>query len=552
MKGVSVRFAPFFVLALAAGSLRAQRAVPQRPFHVANYDLTLDLPESGKSIEGTAVLTVVRIARADTLALDLNALRVTRVLVNGAAAAYTREAGSLRIATPGGNPGDTLAVTVEYGGAPNDGLIISTDSAGRWIAFGDNWPDRGRNWIPSIDHPSDKATVTWTVRAPSALRVVGNGQLLEETPLPVARDPDGSAGRALPRTLTRWRESRPIPVYLMVIAAAPLARYDLGPTACGLTEIGGCVYQSVYVAPEQRGILPGEFARAGDIVAFYAQTVSPFPYEKLAHLQSSTRFGGMENASEIFYADRLFRAKGADASLIAHETAHQWFGNAVTEREWSHAWLSEGFATYFAALWGRHAFGDSSLTHEMARTRTQILRSAVVAARPVIDTLQTDLMAMLNDNSYQKGGWVLHMLRTAVGDSAFFRGIRDYHNAHRHGTALSDDLMHAIEKRHGASLQVFFDQWLRRPGYAQVTTSWRYDAAAKRVVLEVEQGDKYGFYAFPLALDIIDAEGKTHRQTVNVQAHAKGQFTLPLAFSAAPTSVVVDPDVQLLAELRAK
>jgi aminopeptidase N len=338
----------------------------------------------------------------------------------------------------------------------------------------------------------------------------------------------------------------------MVIAAAPLARYDLGPTACGLTEIGGCVYQSVYVAPEQRRILPGEFARAGDIVAFYAHTVSPFPYEKLAHLQSSTRFGGMENASAIFYADRLFRTTGAGSELIAHETAHQWFGNAVTEREWSHAWLSEGFATYFAALWSRHAFGDSALVHEMARTRGQLLKSAVVAKRPVIDTLQTDLMAMLNENSYQKGGWVLHMLRTTVGDSAFFRGIRDYHNAHRHGTALTDDLMRAVEHRHGAPLQAFFDQWLRRPGFAQVTTSWRYDAAARRVILDVEQGDRFGFYAFPLAVDVFDAEGVAHRQTVSVQPYAKARFTLPLAIATWPTRVVIDPDVQLLAEFHEK
>jgi aminopeptidase N len=540
------------MLAFVAGALRAQQPAPLRPFHVSNYDLTLDLPESGKTIDGVAVLTVTRLTAADTLVLDLNELRVKRVLVDGAAAPFTRDPGHVRIGVPRGRIGDSLAVTVEYAGAPKDGLIIGTDSAGRWIAFGDNWPDRGRNWIPSIDHPSDKATVTWTVRAPSAVRVVANGQLLEESPLPNLRDPDGSAGRALPRTLTRWRESRPIPVYLMVIAAAPLARYDLGPTACGLAEIGGCVNQSVYVAPEQRPILPGEFSRAADIVSFFAKTVSPFPYEKLAHVQSSTRFGGMENASAIFYADALFRTRGASGSLIAHETAHQWFGDAVTEREWSHAWLSEGFATYFDALWQRHAFGDSALVAVMSKSRAMLIKSDVVAGRPVIDTLQTDLMAMLNANSYEKGSWVLHMLRTTVGDSAFFRGIRDYHNAHRHGTALSDDLMHAVEKQSGTSLSWFFHQWLRRPGFAQVTTAWHYDADTRQVALDIEQGDRFGLYRFALAVDVIGADGQAHRHTVEVPAQRRTRVVLPFTLNAAPKALVVDPAAQLLAEFHTK
>src|SRR5207237_588259 len=167
------------------------------------------------------------------------------------------------------------------------------------------------------------------------------------------------------RVLTRWREAKPIAPYLMVIAAAPLTKLDLGNTACGLAEMRRCVAQSVYVAPEQRKVLPGAFAKAGDIARYFATRIAPFPYEKLAHLQSATRFGGTQNASAIFYSDDLFRNRGAnDEGVIAHETAHQWFGDAVTEREWPHLWLSEGFATYFAALWALHAHGDSAFRAE--------------------------------------------------------------------------------------------------------------------------------------------------------------------------------------------
>ncbi len=521
----------------------------QKAFDVTDYNLSLTLPEAGKTIEGLALLTVRRVARADTLVLDLLDMQVSRIRVGAHEVTFRQGEGHVYVPLAGA-VGDTLAVSVAYRGAPTDGLIIGTDSAGRWMAFGDNWPNRARHWIPSVDHPSDKATVTWVVNAPSSLRVVANGQLLEETPLPQPRDPDGSAGRPMPRTLTRWRESRPIAVYLMVIAAAPLARYELGPTACGYAEIGGCVPQSVYVAPEQRAILPGDFARAGDIVTFYAQRVGPFGYEKLAHLQSSTRFGGMENASAIFYADEIFRRRGVSTELIAHETAHQWFGDLVTEREWPHVWLSEGFATYFAAVYVGHAFGDSALVGEMRRTRVQLLASKVVASRPVIDTAQTDLLALLNENSYQKGGWVLHMLRGLVGDSAFYGGVRDYVVAHRHGTALTADLQSAVEARAKRPLGWFFDQWLRRPGFASLTTTWQYDAATARVTLDVAQGDRFGTYRVPLTVAVTDAGGIVHRATVDVPAAKSGRFVLPMAFRAAPRALVVDPDVQLLAELR--
>jgi aminopeptidase N len=536
-----------FALSIAAAPLGAQQAA----FHVANYNLTLDLPESGKTIEGRAELTVVRTARADTLVLDLLDLAVKHVTLAGKPAAFTQDAEHVRILV-GGSRGDTVRVAVEYAGAVQDGLIIGTDSAGRWMAFGDNWPNRARHWIPSIDHPRDKATVTWTVRAPSNRKVVANGTLVEETAIPLAPDPDGSFGRGVRRTLTRWRESHPIPVYLMTIAAAPLVRFDLANSACGFARDGGCVSQMVYVAPEQRPSMPGDFRYAADIVDFFAHLVAPFPYEKLAHLQSSTRFGGMENASAIFYADGGFRKGGTAAATIAHETAHQWFGDAVTEREWAHLWLSEGFATYFEELWTRHAFGDSAFRAEMAATRAQIFHDPVVASRPVIDSAQADLMQLLDANSYQKGGWTLHMLRSVVGDSAFFHGIRDYYASHVDGNASTDELMAAVEHRSGQKLGWFFDQWLRRPGFASLTTSWRFDAASRTVVLVVEQGARFAPYRFPLSIDVTDTNGVVHRVRVEIGADRSTSVSLPLELSAPPRALAFDPAVELLAEFHSR
>ena len=511
---------------------------------VVDYAITLGLPDRGAAIDGRAVLAVRRSARVDTLVLDLVSLRVDSVVIDGRASLFARTDSTIRIPI-GGVVADSFSVAIRYGGEPKDGLIIRTDSLGRWTGFGDNWPNRARNWIPSVDHPSDKATVTWTVVAPSDRRVVANGELVEETPLP------GTAN-GTSRALTRWRESRPIPVYLMVIAAAPLVYYDLGRMNCGVGEFDACVRQSVYVAPELRDYLPGPFEHAPAMLRLFSTLVAPFPYEKLAHLQSSTRYGGMENAGAIFYSDGAFRRRSVGAGLIAHETAHQWFGDAVTAREWSHVWLSEGFATYFAELWKEYADGDSVFRAGMRGIRDQIIRAPVVAARPVIDSTQTDLLALLNTNSYQKGGWTLHMLRALVGDSAFFRGVRSYYQGHRHSTALTDDLQRAMEGASSRPLGWFFDQWLRRPGFAEVTTSWRFDAARRRVVATIAQGSRFGPYRFPLTVAITDAAGRERRSTIDVPATPTSTVVIPLDVDAAPRGVTFDPDVRVLGTFRAR
>jgi aminopeptidase N len=519
-------------------------------FDVLDYDLTLDLPDSGRSIRGAAVLTVrrtataAREAAADTLTLDLVRLPVASVAVNGRPVAFARTAETIRVPLPAGQ-GDTLRVAVSYGGEVSDGLIIRTDEQGRWTAFGDNWPNRARHWIPSIDHPSDKATVSWTVRTPPGRTVVANGRQL---PLERIR-----VGYAEPR-VSRWREDRPIPTYTMVIAAAPLVRYELGAAACGLAELDRCVEQAVYVMPEVRDYMPGPFTTARGVVEWMAKLVGPFPYEKLAHVQSSTIYGGMENASAIFYDDRLFRDRAMTVELIAHETAHQWFGDAVTERDWAHLWLSEGFATYFSALWTERSQGDSAFRTQMAATRARILAdSSAVPRRPVIDTVETNVAALLNANSYQKGGWTLHMLRRVVGDSAFFRAIRRYYAAHRHGTAVTDDFQRAVEGTSGQQLDWFFDQWLRRPGYPTPVLTWDYDSTAARVTVTVDQQQaRFGAYRFPLTLAVHDASGAVRRAVIEVAAQPRTTVQLPMAVAEHPARILPDPDVELLARFESR
>jgi aminopeptidase N len=295
--------------------------------------------------------------------------------------------------------------------------------------------------------------------------------------------------------------------------------------------------------------MPGPFSEADSIVTFFSRLIVPYPFEKLAHLQSSTRFGGMENASEIFYFDGGFRRHTMNDGLISHETAHQWFGDAVTEADWPELWLSEGFATYFSALFTRHAHGDSAFRATMRDIRHRVLADSRVARLPVIDTVEDSLMELLDANSYQKGGFVLHMLRTQLGDSAFFRGLRIYFHAHEFANATSDDLRRALEQASGRDLKPFFDQWLRRPGYPILTVHWNYIATAQSMRVTVDQSDKFGYFRAPLTVEIHDVQGRTQRATVNVAPTAHTEVTIPVSLRGAPTQLVADPDVDLLAKI---
>jgi aminopeptidase N len=540
------------LVALLAASLVAPGAGAQRdagPFaghryqpgiDVLDYDIHIDLPDSGAFIRGEVTVTARRAPGVSTLRLDLvDALTVRGIEVNGLAVGPVHAHDRIEVPI-GGVSGDSVSVHVRYEGTVTDGLVVLRDAQGRWTWFGDNWPDRARQWLPTVDHPSDKATVSWTVRAPTGRTVVANGVLQGVRPL---------SGREARLTETRWRESRPIPTYLMVIGAGPLVSVPLATTGCAQADVSRCVPQSVYVMPENREWLPGPFAAAAPIVAMFEGLVGPFPYEKLAHVQSATRFGGMENASAIFYAYDLFPTRRMTEGLIAHETAHQWFGDAVTEREWGHLWLSEGFATYFAALWTQRSRGDSAFHAEVATIRQRILEDSVVARRPVIDTAQTRYLDLLNANSYQKGGYVLYMLNRQLGDGDFFRGLRSYYAHHQHGNALTDDLRSELERSSGRSLVQFFDQWLRRPGVAEPTIGWSYDATGGTITLLVLQDSPRGAYELPLTVLVTERSGERRRIEVTVPAQPRATIVLPGRVPDRPASLAFDPDHFLLARI---
>ena len=531
---------------LAAGASLAARAQsparsPQAPLDVVAYRFQIALPDTGRVIAAQATVEFLRPAGApDTLILDLVGMTVDSVgtRVNDpripepyAWLRWAYDSAQLRVALPPPRASGTANVVVFYHGAPRDGLLIEKDARGRRSMFADDWPERARNWLPTVDAPADKATVYWQVNAPAGWRVVANGRLVR-----YARSPDGS-------TWWEYEERSPIPTYTFVIGAGPLTVSRHRPVVRGRDTIP----IEVWSEPEDSAYADSvPFRRATEIVETLQRLVGPFPYEKLANVESSTRYGGMENASAIFYAERGYVMRRMSESVVRHETSHQWFGDAVTERDFHHLWLSEGFATYFDLVVGAALDGDSVLARGMRGLARSYLHSNVVD-RPVLDTAVTRLTDLLDANSYQKGAWVLHMLRGVVGDSVFFAGIRDYYRTYRDSSVLSADFQGVMERASGRALGWFFDEWLRQPGYPQLEVAWRPNGATS-VALEVRQAqpEAWGRYAMPAVPVVFLRGGAVVARRSFPLAPQAGPQAIGFVLDAAPDSVAVDPAGTLL------
>jgi len=281
---------------------------------------------------------------------------------------------------------------------------------------------------------------------------------------------------------------------------------------------------------------------AKDILPFFINNVGPYGYKKLANVQSKTTFGGLENANTIFYSEGSVSGTRKSEGLLAHEIAHQWFGNMATEKSFGHLWLSEGFATYFTILYFENKYGRDTAIKMLKEDRNQVIAYSKESKKAVVDTEETDYMKLLNPNSYPKGGWVLHMLRSELGDSVFWRSIRKYYATYAGGVADTEDLQKVFEEVSGNKLSQFFKQWLYTTGQPDLSIQWNYNSQSKEVIVTINQQQSAEFN-FPLEISLKYALGKSEIQKVYIDKKSK-IFTFKT--NEKPASVIVDPDTELL------
>jgi len=511
-----------------------------------HYHFTISLVEGADWFAGRADIDLrLTDPLPEDLWLDLTGLRVDEVRIGGRRVDFELENGRVVFERPdGADVGDHLRVQIDYRGVPDDGLILGRTPHGAGSVFADNWPNRARFWIPTIDHPSDKATARFTVHAPEAWEVIAPGALMGE-PTPTADDaPGGGRGR---RSWV-WEIGVPVSPYNLVIGATDFVIDELGRAACTRApetpREDRCVQVTSWAFPQDADSARAKFRRAADMVEHFTWNIGLYPFEKLANVQSATRFGGMENATAIFYSATGV-AGNSDDGVVAHEIAHQWFGDAITEARWSHLWLSEGFATYFGAQYYEEAVGPREFRRRMEANRREYLASDIVD-QPVIRH-ETNLYDLLNDNNYEKGAWVLHMLRAELGERDFAETIRRYYTRHRYGTVLTGDFRAVAEEVSGRDLDWFFDQWLFRPGHPRLLVEHEWDEENHEIVLTVRQTQPEHWPTFRLhaVVELRHSSGSARRPVLV----RKREEVVRLPFVTEPTAVVLDPDGWLLKSL---
>jgi aminopeptidase N len=431
--------------------------------------------------------------------------------------------------------GDKVSFTISYHGVPATGIFIGNNRYNDRVFFTDNWPNKARNWLATIDHISVKAPKTISVTAPSKYHVVSNGRMTEDTDL----------GDGLRRTV--WTESQPIPSWQYSLGVAQMAVEHFG-------QSHGVVF-SAWVFPQNRDAgFKAVDQNTKSIFDFYWEHIGPYPYEKLAHVEAAGGGGATEPASTIFY----FGGFGASS----HEMAHHWFGDSVTESDWDDVWLSEGFATYFALLYTEFENGRDAFIAGVKRTRDTAMNYEL--ANPEDTVVHNNLANISNvfSNSpqiYQGGAMVLHMLRGVVGTDKFWAGIRLYSKRFYNSNATTDDLRRAFEdacyesgscSQDSRDLSWFFHEWLNRGSIMKLQGGWQYDAAAKHLRITLDQAQTQGLYRMPIEIGItLPPDAATGRgagsPAVQIARIVVDQQhnVLNVPLEVAPTDVQLDPNL---------
>lgn len=515
---------------------------PSRRIDVTHIRLELSLDFERRCITGNATLKVRSLSdRLVVAELDAVGLEIEEVSVDGVPANFDLADDLVRITLP--EPaawGTGLELNISYSAQPERGLFF--------IAPDEAYPDKhphvwtqsqdidARHWFPCYNLPGDKSTSEMIVTVPAGMFALSNGRLVSTR-----------ENEAASRTF-HWQQEIPHSHYLITLVAGPYVeipyRWEDIPVP-------------TYVLPGREEHARLAFPQTPDMIAFFSDKIGVrYPYAQYAQIcVSDYIMGGMEHTTattltDTFLPDATVMPEWEGRSLIAHELAHQWFGDLLTCRDWSHGWLNEGFATYFDALWHEHAYGVDEFRYMMHQNAQEYIEEdSSKYRRPIVERTYNQPIDIFDRHLYPKGAWVLHMIRRQLGDEGWWRTIQHYVERHREQTVITSDLERAIEAVTGLNLEKFFEQWIFTGGHPEfrVAYSWDEERQVARVEVEQKQQTDRLTPIFDLPIDLlIEVDGQEQRLRVRVN-EVRHTFFIPLA--GRPQRIRFDPEAAILKTL---
>ena len=532
---VCIKSASFLVPPDAVGHLNY---APDREVDVLHFALEVTPDFEQRTVSGQATLQFKPMVKpAQELRLDAVDLNIESVTATEKVQAFQVTADHLIITFAAAIPaGKTASVTIKYHAEPDLGLYFRTPQmgykAGDTHCFSQGEEVEARHWYPCFDSPNEKFTSELTCHVPAGMTAISNGRL-------VSKSKDAATGL----TTFHWSQEQPHANYLISLIAGYFKKLEGKHNNVPLTFL---------TPPSEFAEAANSFRETDEIMTFFEKEIGvPFPWAKYSQTcVNDFVAGGMENTSATTLTDStLFTAASetirSSQGLVAHEMAHQWFGDLVTCKDWSHIWLNEGFATYYQVLFEGQKNGRDALLYDlygMARSVTGVANDV----NPIVRRDFKDPSEMFGYLAYPKGGWVLHMLRSQLGEELYRKCIQTHLERHRYGSVTTEDLRKVIEELSGRSFDQFFDQWLYHAHYPELEVEYSWDELAKLAKVSIRQkqliSDRVLLFDTPLTLRFKGKFGTVDR-AIEVK-ELSGDFYFPL--DSAPKIVRVDPEKNLL------
>ena len=510
-----------------------------RPHHLV---LRLTILPKQKSVAGIASLTLsARMKARQEVTLHAAELDIQQVVVGQRPVAFRQSGQKLFVELPkAAVVGKKFTVHIRYKAKPRAGLyfVLPTKSQpNKPVAvFSQGETHENRYWYPSWDYPNARFTTETYFTTNSEYRVISNGRFL---------------GKSIDKKkkLTTWHHKMGFP-HVNYLVSVVIGKFHLFKQ-----QWGGIPVLS-YVPLKDKEKAKRSFENTADMLKFFSEKIGyKYPYAKYAQVVvHDFMFGGMENITATTLTHTTLHDARAHQdvrsdNLVAHELAHQWFGDLLTCRDWSHLWLNEGFATYFAQLYTEHRFGKQEFTYSRNRSKGWYFWQARAQyKRPIQTKKYVHADDTFDSHAYPKGAAVLHMIRRRVGDRLWWKSIGYYVRKHAHKVVETSDLRKALEKVTGLNWEPFFDQWIRRKGHPIVSVRWKYNRKNKQVTVTLRQKQKEKPFAFDVKVGIANQKTvlvKTFR--VNRRKHS---FVVP--FAKRPYFVELDAKGDLLMQVRSK